>query len=255
MPMQKTSQPPFDPATGKPLQPRDQPGYYSGFTTLSQQAYWDAKTREVVLARMQPSPALRFFSPEEAATMLAVTARLLPQEDRTPERRIPVLPGIDQRLADNKIDGYRYEDMPSDQEAYRLAAHAFEAMAITLHQRSFHELETRDQEEILKSLHDNAPQAATELWGKMSLARFWALLIGDCCSVYYAHPWAWDEIGFGGPAYPRGYMRLEEGEAEPWEVDEQRYDWAPPADTLSGEENSSGSGQQHQTTPGQGGTH
>jgi hypothetical protein len=27
-------------------------------------------------------------------------------------------------------------------------------------------------------------------------------------AAFYAHPWAWNEIGFGGPAYPRGYMRL-----------------------------------------------
>jgi hypothetical protein len=27
-------------------------------------------------------------------------------------------------------------------------------------------------------------------------------------SAFYAHPWAWNEIGFGGPAYPRGFMRL-----------------------------------------------
>lgn len=27
-------------------------------------------------------------------------------------------------------------------------------------------------------------------------------------SAFYSHPWAWNEIGFGGPAYPRGYMRL-----------------------------------------------
>jgi hypothetical protein len=27
-------------------------------------------------------------------------------------------------------------------------------------------------------------------------------------SGFYSHPWAWNEIGFGGPAYPRGYMRL-----------------------------------------------
>ena len=25
---------------------------------------------------------------------------------------------------------------------------------------------------------------------------------------FYSHPWAWNEIGFGGPAYPQGYMRL-----------------------------------------------
>ncbi len=26
--------------------------------------------------------------------------------------------------------------------------------------------------------------------------------------AFYSHPWAWNEIGFGGPAYPQGYMRL-----------------------------------------------
>jgi hypothetical protein len=26
--------------------------------------------------------------------------------------------------------------------------------------------------------------------------------------AFYSHPWAWNEIGFGGPAYPRGFMRL-----------------------------------------------
>jgi hypothetical protein len=51
----------------------------------------------------------------------------------------------------------------------------------------------------------------------------------DAIEAYYAHPWAWDEIGFGGPAYPRAYTRLERGEPEPWEVEEQRYEWdAPP---------------------------
>jgi len=30
-------------------------------------------------------------------------------------------------------------------------------------------------------------------------------------AAFYSHPWAWNEIGFGGPAYPRGYMRLAPG--------------------------------------------
>ena len=37
-------------------------------------------------------------------------------------------------------------------------------------------------------------------------------LVGLCMRMmleaFYSHPWAWNEIGFGGPAYPRGYMRL-----------------------------------------------
>ena len=67
----------------------------------------------------------------------------------------------------------------------------------------------------------------------MPVHRFWAMLMEDCITAYYSHPWAWDEIGFGGPAYPRGYMRLENGLPEPWEKDEQRYEWNAPVDSLS----------------------
>ncbi len=56
----------------------------------------------------------------------------------------------------------------------------------------------------------------------MPVHRYWMLLLQDCVEAYYAHPLSWDEIGFGGPAYPRGYMRLERGEPEPWEVEELR---------------------------------
>ena len=244
-----------DPETGAVLGEREQPGYYAGFSTLSQQKYWDATTRKVVLERATQSKPIRFFNPDEARTMVAVVDRIMPQEDRTPERRIEILPGIDDRLHVNRIEGYRYEDMPSDQEAYRIGARAFEQMAQALHGRRFDELGTREQEEILKSIHDAEPRAAQEEWKKMNIERFWSLLVSDVCSQYYAHPWAWDEIGFGGPAYPRGYMRLEEGEPEPWEVGEQRYAWAPPADTISIAEEKMGSGKEHDTPHGEGGTH
>ena len=48
-------------------------------------------------------------------------------------------------------------------------------------------------------------------------------------AAFYSHPWAWNEIGFGGPAYPRGYMRL--GPTSTREPFERR---APPPRTRSG---------------------
>lgn len=254
-PAAAAKQPLRDPLTRDPLPQREQPGYYPGFSTLAQEKFWDAATRLTVHRRLSASRELRFFSPEEAATMHAVVDRILPQDDRTPERRIPILPGIDKRLFTNQLEGFRYEDMPPDQEAYRIAARAFEQMAQEAHSRSFHQLATLQQEELLRSLHDGKPCGARELWKQMNVERFWTLLVSDCCAVYYAHPWAWDEIGFGGPAYPRGYMRLEEGEPEPWEVNEQRYGWLAPEDTLSDVEESHGSGAEHQTHHGAGGTH
>ena len=248
-------QPPTDPATAAPLGKREQPGYYPGFRTLKQKRYWDASTRKLIEERVSREKPIRFFTPEEAATMLAVVDRIVPQDDRTDERRISILPDIDERLYENKLDGYRFEDMPPDQETYRIAARAFEEMAQTLHGRAFQDLTVREQEEILRSIHQAKPQAAHDLWKQMNIERFWTMLVSDVVAVYYAHPWAWDEIGFGGPAYPRGYMRLEEGEPEPWEVEEQRYEWKAPADSISDVEEMHAGGREHLIHPGQAGTH
>ena len=244
-----------DPTSGKPLPQRVQPGYYPGWDVMSQRAYWDAATRKLVEERLKPAKPIRFFSEAEAVTLRAVFDRILPQDDRVPAQRIPILPVLDERLHGNRIEGYRYEDMPSDQQAYRWAAEAFEAMAQEAYGTAFAQLTITSQEELLKSLKDGEPLAAKALWKRMNVERFWTLLVSDACSAYYAHPWAWNEVGFGGPAYPRGYMRLEEGEPEPWEVVEQRYEWTAPADTLSDRTEPTTGNEANRSHQGQAGTH
>lgn len=220
-------------ATGGDLRDLDQPGYYSGYSTMAQQKSWDQTTRNIVSERVEKIPATRFFSPEEAALLDAVIDRVMPQDDRSETQTIPILPVIDERLYGNALNGFRYEDMPSDQEAYRLAIQAIDEMARSRFGQQFIELTVHRQELILKSLHDGKPDPEHRVWKRMPVHRFWALLMEDCVTAYYSHPWAWDEIGFGGPAYPRGYMRLENGLPEPWEKDERRYEWNAPVDSLS----------------------
>jgi hypothetical protein len=38
------------------------------------------------------------------------------------------------------------------------------------------------------------------------------------CTAFYSHPRVWDEIGFPGPAYPRGYKHAGVDAREPFEV-------------------------------------
>jgi hypothetical protein len=45
-------------------------------------------------------------------------------------------------------------------------------------------------------------------------------ILVDVPALYYGHPKAWSEIGFGGPASPRGYVRLEGDRRDPWEAAE-----------------------------------
>lgn len=218
---------------GPKIVQRDQPGYYPGYSTLSQQAYWDEATRQAVTSRVTKTSPIRFFSAEQVVLLQAIVDRLIPQDDRTLDRRIPIVARIDERLFKNALSGFRYEDMPPDREAYQLGLEAIDEMARRRFHQQFAELEAYRQDTILKSLHDGKPDPPNGVWKRLPVHRFWPMMLEDCVDAYYSHPWSWDEIGYGGPAYPRGYMRLENGLAEPWEVDEVRYEWNAPVGSLS----------------------
>jgi hypothetical protein len=250
----KTLSLPFDSITGREIRDLQQPGYYPGYSTLAQKLSWDEATRMIVTERIQDSPEIRFFTPEEALLLDAIIARLIPQDDRAEDRRIPILPVIDERLYKNELNGFRYEEMPPDRDAYSFGLKTIDEMARMRFSLQFTDITVHRQELILKSLHDGHPDPAHDAWTRMPVHRFWALLLEDCVTAYYSHPWAWDEIGFGGPAYPRGYMRLENGERESWEEDEKRYDWNTPVDAVS-ELNLRDEALPHPAGRGHGGTH
>ena len=76
--------------------------------------------------------------------------------------------------------------------------------------------ERKDQIALLESVR------TTDTWHGLPAPRLWSLWLRYACAAFYSHPWAWNEIGFGGPAYPRGYSRfgdpdLQRAEREPWE--------------------------------------
>ena len=60
-------------------------------------------------------------------------------------------------------------------------------------------------------------------WAGLNVARAWSVVMRGALGAFYSHPWAWNEIGFGGPAYPRGYIRMGVGDhrgREPHEGEE-----------------------------------
>jgi Gluconate 2-dehydrogenase subunit 3 len=219
---------PRDASTGESLQPTPQPGYYPGYSTMAQKAFWDEATRNLIIMRVEQPLSIRYFTIGEANFWRAVFDHLIPQHDRTPECRIPIVEPIDDRLYRNKTVGYRYENMPADREVYRLGQQAIDAESVKRHGGEFLLLPYHQQDLILKAIHDKKTRAADEIWKRMAIGRFWQTLMQDALESYYSHPWAWDEIGFGGPAYPRAYTRLERGDPEPWEVEEKRYAWEAP---------------------------
>ena len=177
---------------------------------------FDAKTRAVLLNRLHNVPPRRFFSEAEWTLLEAVTARLAPRPERGGV--VPITPWIDARLHAHDTEGFRTEGQPPQEEMWRsgLAALAEEARA--LYARPFEALDPDSQDQTLTRIQSGDVDA--ERWAKVEPKSFFRMMLREVAGVYYAHPTAWSEIGFGGPASPRGYVRIGLDEHDPWEARE-----------------------------------
>jgi hypothetical protein len=183
---------------------------------LAEAEHWDPQSRAVVLARLDDPPPLRFFDPQEAET-LAAFCDIVTAQDREP--RVPVLAMVDQKLHEGRLDGFQFADMPDDRDTWRLAARGLDERARTLGAECFAAADVELQTGIVAELH--AGELHDGVWAELPAERAFGVLMRAVLSEYYSHPWAWNEIGFGGPSYPRGYARMGIGLREAWEGEEE----------------------------------
>ncbi|MFN2629502.1 MAG: gluconate 2-dehydrogenase subunit 3 family protein [Gaiellaceae bacterium] len=196
-------------------------GRYPDFDVLEGQDHWDEPTRRLVLDRLENVPERRFFNVREAATVRALCEHLTGQVGEEP--KIPVLEYLDEKLFEGALDGYRYFDMPDDCETWRVVARGLDEEARKLGAESFSLLSDHDQNELCHRF--SRGELFGGAWACLNVSRAFSVVVRHVCAQFYSHPWAWNEIGFGGPAYPRGYSRfgsphLRDGETEAWEAKE-----------------------------------
>jgi len=184
-------------------------GRYPDYDVLSEAQHWDSVTRELVLDRVRKVPPIRFFDDAEAAALRAFCDVVTAQDS---EPRIPVLEMVDAKFHAGNLDGFRYEDLPEDPQTWRAVAASLDRTAERAGHSSFAEAPVEERRAIV------ARFARGELDWEIPVQRAWTVVMRAVLSAFYSHPWAWNEIGFGGPAYPRGYARLGAGQREQWEA-------------------------------------
>ncbi len=202
---------------------------FPGFDVTAQSRHWDGVTARVVLGRLAaPQGAPVFFTPSEAPVARALLDRLLAQDE---EPRVPVFEAVDRRLAEGRGDGYRYADMPPDPEAWRRSLAGLDADAADAGDGGpggggaggrgagavgFASLPPVVQRDLIEAVRSSSGR-----WHGLPGGRVFSLWLRYAATAFYAHPWAWNEIGFSGPAYPRGYKAMAPGALEPFEVHER----------------------------------
>ena len=162
--------------------------------------------------RLRP-PAPRFLAPGPFATLEALCDTAVPQPDRA--EPIPVARMVDAAIAECRTTGTRWHPLPPMQEAWSRALALIDAEAEAVHGRPFASLPGEDRADLLHAIDRGDTRADWDLPPQQLLR---TVVLDEIVRAYYAHPAAWSEIGFGGPASPRGYVRLAAGRQDPWEA-------------------------------------
>jgi hypothetical protein len=194
---------------------------YPGYDVLAKRRTpsWNEQTRRVVDRRLAVPREPRFLSPALFVILDAVCQRILPQpRDRPP---IPLASYVDSKLYENLQDGFRYAEMPEQGEAWRRGLLALDDAARSHYGEGFPKISGEQQDDILRRMERG--ELVGGALGDMPAKLFFEhRVIADIVPAYYAHPTSWNEIGFGGPASPRGYVRMGLERRDPWEAVEAK---------------------------------
>ena len=192
---------------------------YPGYDVLDKRAglSWNDETRRVIDERLAIPRDARFFDAEAWETLEAICERIVPQPiDRPP---VPLASYVDEKMLSDTHDGYRHAELPEQRVAWTRGLAALREAAQAQHGKPFHALTADARDALLKMLEAGRLEAGA-LAGMPGTSFFNNRLIPDIVNAYYAHPTAWSEIGYGGPASPRGYVRLRLDRRDPWEAAE-----------------------------------
>lgn len=196
-------------------------GRYPNYDVLAKRhtPSWNEKTRRVIDQRLAVPREPRFLSAEDFQTLDAICARIVPQPATRPP--VPIAALIDTKLFEDRGDGYRDHRLPPLREAWQRGLRAINVEARATHGGAFPALNNAEQDTLLRAAQEGT--LSNPAWQDMASKLFFAKrLLLDIVKAYYSHPTAWSEIGYGGPASPRGYVRMDFDRRDPWEAAEAK---------------------------------
>lgn len=178
---------------------------------------WNEKTRSVINGRLVIDRQKRsFLSPEGWIVLTAVCARIAPQNAKR-HNPVPIEAVLDQKLLAGLAEGYRDTRLPAAPLAWSTGLLAIDDEARLRSGEGFAKLTAVDQDTVLTLI--SKAEVRSSFWSDLPPELFFRKrLLHDIVSIYYAFPAAWNEIGFGGPASPRGYVRMGFDRRDPWEA-------------------------------------
>ncbi|TVY11136.1 gluconate 2-dehydrogenase subunit 3 family protein [Paenibacillus cremeus] len=193
--------------------------HYPSFNVMNEQDEWDDHTQSIVTSRLEMKNSFKFLTPAETELLRRVCSLLV--DDERPEVLDFIVDHIDQTLHQSPGESQRKVGVPQAPELVRSGLAAMEQGSHIQSASSFLKLEQGEQQQYLQQISD-AKAEPRHIWGPIPQQDFFKKLMSLTVESYCSHPKIWSEIGYGGPAYPRGYVRTELGQLDPWEAQRER---------------------------------
>jgi hypothetical protein len=188
--------------------------HYQHFNVLDEQEHWDDHTRKIVTGRLEFPKQLKFLTEAEAQRMVGVCRQLI--GDSRAEILEYIVRHIDNTLSSDIGESERKQGVPKTKELVRGGLSALEQAAQEQYQTTFSELDEQRQKGMLQDISEQRG-SPEHVWQSVPQKPLFTKWLSLTVEAYYSHPYVWSEIGYAGPAYPRGYVRAQLGQLDPWE--------------------------------------
>ncbi|CAG7650411.1 gluconate 2-dehydrogenase subunit 3 family protein [Paenibacillus allorhizosphaerae] len=189
---------------------------YPFYDVMNEQRAWDDHTRHIVNSRVHTEGEYVFLMTVEAEMLRSWCSLLM--DDNRPEVIQYVIDHFDQSLGSGK-ESQRKPGEPPLSQLVRGGLHALDQACQSMFTEHFFHLEAARQKQIMTDISEGQALPA-EIWKPVPQTAFFQKMLSLTIDAYYSHPKIWSDIGYAGPAYPRGYVRMDLGQLDPWEPKE-----------------------------------
>lgn len=172
-------------------------------------------TAKVLLKRLEENFLQPLFFSPSNFHLLGIIAQILMGEDTT-EYNNKMAGSVDRRLYLKQGDGWRYDEMPPDEEAYVLGLKGIEQTALYLFKNSFQRLSFDEQNQVLTNIQKGT--VPRKCWPSFSAKLFFEEILAEITEIYYSLPEIQLEIGYAGMADHHGWSKIKTGETEAVEM-------------------------------------
>jgi hypothetical protein len=191
--------------------PKD--SYYPEYNVADQFHEWDKNTQETIHTRLSAFQ-IKFFTPEEQELLVSLFPILFPSH--LGDFGINILSILDERCLNEKCQTYVKGTSLLTIDVIRKGLKAIHLECFTQFHQPFSQLEKKLQLSYIESLKLNIGDK--KVWKEFSPALFLKTFSFDMVKITYSDPSIWSKIGYGGPAFPRGYYAFGFKQFDTWEA-------------------------------------